>query len=65
MPKTKTRSAAKKRFKVTGTGRILRRPTMRSHNLEHKSSKQKRKFGRNIELAGSDLKALKQMLRIK
>ena len=52
MPKTKTRSAAKKRFKVTGTGKILRRPTMRSHNLEHKSSKQKRKFGRNVELAG-------------
>jgi ribosomal protein L35 len=50
---------------VTGTCKILRRPTMRSHNLEHKSSKQKRKFGRNIELAGSDLKALKQMLRIK
>jgi large subunit ribosomal protein L35 len=65
MPKTKTRSAAKKRFKVTGTGKILRRPTMRSHNLEHKSSKQKRKFGKNIELAGSDYKALKQMLRIK
>ena len=65
MPKTKTRSAAKKRFMVTGSGKILRRPTMRSHNLEHKSSKQKRKFGRNIELAGSDLKALKQMLRIK
>ena len=45
MPKMKTRSAAKKRFKVTGTGKIFRRPTMRSHNLEHKSSKQKRKFG--------------------
>ena len=38
---------------------------MRSHNLEHKPSKQKRKFGRSIELAGSDYKALKQMLRIK
>ena len=65
MPKTKTRSAAKKRFKVTGTGKVLRRPTMRSHNLEHKSSKKKRKFGRNVELAGSDYKALKQLLRIK
>ena len=65
MPKTKTRSAAKKRFKVTGTGKILRRPTMRSHNLEHKPSKKKRKFGRNVEVAGSDYKALKQMLRIK
>ena len=65
MPKTKTRSAAKKRFKVTGAGKILRRPTMRSHNLEHKPSKKKRKFGRNVEVAGSDYKALKQMLRIK
>ena len=42
MPKMKTRSAAKKRFKVTGTGKIMRRPTMRSHNLGHKSSKKKR-----------------------
>jgi ribosomal protein L35 len=38
---------------------------MRSHNLEHKSSKQKRKFGRDVEIAGSDYKALKQLLRIK
>ncbi len=65
MPKQKTKSAAKKRFKVTGTGRILRRPTMRSHNLEHKSSKQKRKFGRDIEVAGSDYKTLKQLLGVK
>ena len=65
MPKQKTRSAAKKRFSVTGTGKIMRRPTMRSHNLEHKSSKQKRKFGRDVELAPSDLKTLKQLLRLK
>ena len=65
MPKTKTRSAAKKRFKVTGTGKILRRPTMRSHNLEHKSSKQKRKFGRDIEVAPGDYRTLKKLLRIK
>ena len=65
MPKTKTRSAAKKRFKVTGTGKILRLPTMRSHNLEHKSSKQKRKFGRNVEVASSDYRALKKLLRVK
>ena len=65
MPKQKTRSAAKKRFKVTGAGKIMRLPTMRSHNLEHKPSKKKRKFGREQEIAGSDYKALKQMLRIK
>jgi large subunit ribosomal protein L35 len=62
MPKIKTRSAAKKRFKVTGSGKILRRPTMRSHNLEHKSSKRKRGFRKERELAGSDLSALKKML---
>jgi len=65
MPKVKTRSAAKKRFKVTGSGKILRLPTMRSHNLEHKSSKQKRKFGRDVELAPSDYKTLKKLLRVK
>ena len=65
MPKTKTRSAAKKRFKVTGTGKILRRPTMRSHNLEHKSSKQKRKFGLDVEIAPSDYRTLKKLLRVK
>ena len=65
MPKMKTRSAAKKRFKVTGTGKILRRPTMRSHNLEHKSSKKKRKFGRDIEVAPGDYRTLKKLLRVK
>ena len=65
MPKTKTRSAAKKRFKVTGTGRILRRPTMRSHNLEKKSSKRRRGFRKELEVAGSDRSVLKKMLRVR
>ena len=62
MPKTKTKSAAKKRFKVTGTGKIMRRPTMRSHNLEHKSSKRRRGFRKERELTGADTNALKKML---
>ena len=65
MPKTKTRSAAKKRFKVTGTGRILRRPTMRSHKLEKKSSKQKRHFRKEVEVTRADRSALKKMLGIR
>ena len=65
MPKTKTRSAAKKRFKVTASGRILRRPTMRSHKLEKKSSKRKRGFRKEIEVTGADYGALKKMLRIR
>ena len=62
MPKMKTRSAAKKRFKVTGSGKIMRRPAMRSHNLEGKSSKRKRGFRKERELAGSDVNALKKLL---
>ena len=65
MPKIKTRSAAKKRFKVTGTGKILRRPTMRSHNLEHKSSKRKRGYRKDRELTKADTNALKKMLRMR
>jgi ribosomal protein L35 len=43
----------------------MRRPTMRAHKLGKKSSKQKRDFGLDREVAGSDYKALKQMLRVK
>ena len=62
MPKTKTRSAAKKRFKVTGTGKILRRPAMRSHNLEKKSSKRKRGFRKDREATSANRGAIKKML---
>ena len=64
MPKVKTRSAAKKRFKVTGTGKVLRRHSMRSHNLEHKSAKRKRSFRRPAPLAGSDVKNARKQLGI-
>ena len=62
MPKTKTRRSAKKRFKVTGSGKILRRPTMRSHNLGKKSSKRKRSFRRPAPLARSDDKNARKQL---
>ena len=51
MPKQKTNSGAKKRFKVTGTGRILRRHAMKSHNLEKKTAKRRRGFRRALRLA--------------
>jgi ribosomal protein L35 len=38
---------------------------MRSHNLEHKPAKQKRKFRREVNLAPADVKTLKQLLRVK
>ena len=51
MPKMKSGSGAKKRFKVTGTGKLLRRHAVQSHNLEHKSPKRKRAFGKDYEVA--------------
>ena len=62
MPKMKTHSGAKKRFKLTGTGKIKRRPAMRSHNLETKSAKKKRGFRKERVLAGADVKKVKKML---
>jgi large subunit ribosomal protein L35 len=52
----------KKKFKVTGSGKILRRPAMRSHNLEKKSSKRKRGFRKDREVTGADRGAIKKML---
>ena len=42
MPKLKTRKAAAKRFKATGTGKFMRRRAFRNHLLDHKSPKLKR-----------------------
>ncbi|MEH2165692.1 MAG: 50S ribosomal protein L35 [Nostoc sp.] len=42
MPKLKTRKAAAKRFRATGSGKIVRRKAFKSHLLEHKSSDKKR-----------------------
>ena len=62
MPKQKTKSAAKKRFKVTAAGKLMRRHTMRSHNLEHKSAKRKRSFRRAHELTPPDAKRINRLL---
>jgi large subunit ribosomal protein L35 len=65
MPKMKSGSGAKKRFKVTGTGKILRRHAMQSHNLEHKSAKRKRAFRKELEVAHVDAPRLKKLLGLK
>ncbi|HYY77553.1 MAG TPA: 50S ribosomal protein L35 [Gaiellaceae bacterium] len=62
MPKQKTNSAAKKRFKITGSGRILRRHAMKSHNLEKKSAKRRRAFRRDQALDASDARDVKRLL---
>ena len=65
MPKQKTSRAAKKRFKVTGAGKILRRHAMKSHLLEKKSAKRKRKFRRGDALSGSDDSEVRRMLGLR
>ena len=68
MPKMKRQSAAKKRFKVTASGKILRSRRHRTTPPGHlvKSRPGKRKRGqKNVQVAPSDFKALKQMLGVK
>lgn len=63
MPKMKTSKGAKKRFKVSGAGKLLRKHGMRSHNLEKKSSKRRRGFRKDYEVAKSDEKSVRKLLR--
>ena len=65
MPKVKTGSGAKKRFKVSGTGKLIRRHAMKSHNLEHKSSKRKRGFRKDQPVAKVNVPAVKRLLGLR
>ena len=62
MPKQKTSSAARKRFKVTGSGKILRRHAMQSHNFEKKSAKRKRDFANDQAVSDADVRDVRRML---
>ena len=64
MPKVKTNSGAKKRFKITGTGKIKRKHAYKSHILTKKETKQKRNLTHFTLVDKSDLKRVKDMLRI-
>ena len=58
----KTKSAAKKRFKITGTGKIMRRQTGQSHLLSKKSSRRKRRLSDEKEVTGGDAKHVKGLI---
>jgi large subunit ribosomal protein L35 len=58
MPKIKTSSGARKRFKVTGTGKLLRKQGMLSHNLGKKSQKRKRKLAGDAAVSGANERAV-------
>ena len=62
MPKLKTRKAASKRYKVTGSNKFLRRHAYKGHLLMKKSNRQKRKLSQVILVNESDTKAIKLML---
>ncbi|NNM44663.1 50S ribosomal protein L35 [Knoellia koreensis] len=62
MPKNKTHSGAKKRFRITGKGKVMREQTNGRHLLEHKSSKYMRSIANDVEVAKADAKKVKKLL---
>jgi large subunit ribosomal protein L35 len=62
MPKMKTHSGAKKRFKKTATGKLRARHAFTSHNLGKKDRKRKRRLGRPVEVAKADAHRVKELL---
>lgn len=65
MAKQKTHSGAKKRFKLTGTGKIKRKHAFKSHILTKKSKKRKLKLTRTGLVDKADENNVKHMLRLK
>ena len=65
MPKMKTNSGAKKRFAITGTGKIKRKHAFKSHLLKKKTKKQKRNLTHTGLVANVDVNNVKKMLCMK
>ena len=62
MPKMKSHSGAKKRFRKTATGKLRGRHAMTSHILEKKSAGRKRRLGRPLEVSKNDEKRVRELL---
>ena len=65
MPKMKTKSSAKKRFKLTGSGKVKRKHAFKSHILTKKSNKRKLKLTHSTLVHDSDTNNIKEQLRLK
>ena len=65
MPKMKTHSGAKKRFKLTAKGKVKGRHAFTSHILEKKSPKRKRRLGKDAILSAHDTPRVKSLLGAK
>ena len=61
MPKIKTHKGTAKRFRLSGTGKVMRRHSFQSHMLEHKSSKRKRLFTGHEPVSPADARAIKRV----
>ncbi|MFT6398248.1 MAG: large subunit ribosomal protein L35 [Bradymonadia bacterium] len=62
MPKMKTKRAAAKRFRTSGTGKIMRRKANKGHILTKKSSRRKRRLSGAAAVSPSDVKIVARML---
>lgn len=65
MQKQKTKSGAKKRFKLTGTGKIKRKHAYKSHILTKKGTKQKRRLTHMGLVDEADMNSVREQLRLK
>ena len=65
MPKVKTNSSAKKRFKVTGTGKITHQKAFKRHILTKKSTKRKRNMRHDGVVSDANLHFVKRLLGLK
>jgi len=65
MPKVKTNSSAKKRFKVTGTGKITFQKAFRRHLLTKKGTARKRNLRKDGEVTGANRDFVMRLLRMK
>ena len=65
MPKVKTNSGAQKRFRFTGTGKIKRRHAYHSHILTKKTKKQKRNLVHTAIVDPSNVKQVRDLLRLR
>jgi large subunit ribosomal protein L35 len=65
MPKVKTNSSAKKRFKVTGTGKITFQKAFKRHILTKKSKKRKRNMNKRGLISSPNTAFVKRLLRLK
>jgi large subunit ribosomal protein L35 len=64
MPKVKTNAGAKKRFKLTGTGKVKRKHAFKNHILTKKSTKRKRNLVKMTLVSKSDMNRVSDMLNI-